>query len=322
MKQANTPDTSPWHAGERYLQASVGVADQMEYYGPRIMRDHLPEQHRRFYNRLPYLMLGAVDERGRPWATLLEGPPGFMHSDDPLLLDIDRLPANGDPVRPALTAGAAVGLLGIDLTTRRRNRMNGSISAASASGFTVSVVHAFGNCPQYIQPRGVSPDSLGQGSSEVESEILGELDESAKATIRSADTFFIASYVDPDGDASRRSVDVSHRGGNRGFVRIEDNVLTIPDYAGNMHFNTLGNLLLNPRAGLLFIDFESGDTLQLTGRTELILEGPQIATFPEAERLWTLTVEQVVRRRGALSLRWRVEDDSAMRELIGMWAPQ
>lgn len=322
MKQANTPDASPWHAGERYLQASVGVADQMEYYGPRIMRDHLPEQHRRFYNRLPYLMLGAVDEQGRPWATLLEGPPGFMHSDDPLLLEIDRLPAHGDPVKSALNTGAAVGLLGIDLATRRRNRMNGTLSAASPSGFTVSVVHAFGNCPQYIQPRGVNPAGLDQDSPDVEPEHLRELDEAARVAIRQADTFFIASYVDPDGDASRRSVDVSHRGGDRGFVRIEGDVLTIPDYAGNMHFNTLGNLLLNPRAGLLFIDFESGDTLQLTGRTELILDGSQIATFPEAERLWTLTVEQVVRRRGALGLRWRVEDDSAMRQLIGMWEPQ
>jgi hypothetical protein len=312
---------SPWHDGERYLQTRVGVTEQLEYYGPRIMLDHLPEQHRRFFNQLPYLMLGSVDEQGAPWATLIEGPPGFLSSPDPQLLQLDRLPADGDPIKPALKTGAAVGLLGIDLKTRRRNRLNGNISAVSSHGFTVSVVHAFGNCPQYIQRRGVNQDSLGHGSSTVAAEHLSELDDAAKATISQADTFFIASYVDLDGDCARRSVDVSHRGGDAGFVRIEGNVLTIPDYAGNMHFNTLGNLLLNPRAGLLFIDFESGDVLQLTGRTELILEGPRIATFAQAERLWTLTVEQVVRRRAALNSRWRVADDSAMRQLIGTWQP-
>lgn len=306
MNQSDAPGASPWHAGERELQESVGVVDQMEIFGRKVVRDFMPDQHRLFYNQLPYLVVGAVDEQGMPWATLIEGPPGFIHSPDPRMLQLDRLPAKGDPVRAALKQGAAVGLLGIDLKSRRRNRMNGNISTASSGGFAVSVVHAFGNCPQYIQLRGVEPVSLGQASANVAAECLSELDEAAKAAITKADTFFIASYVDLDGDASRRSVDVSHRGGNSGFVRIEGNVLTIPDFAGNLHFNTLGNFLLNPRAGLVFIDFETGDMLQVSGRTEIILEGPQIAAFQGAERLWTLTVEQVVRRQAVLALRWRI----------------
>ncbi|MBV6824684.1 pyridoxamine 5'-phosphate oxidase family protein [Pseudomonas sp. PD9R] len=319
MNQSDESGVSPWHAGERRLQETVGVVEQMERNGRRVVRDYMPDQHRLFYSQLPYLLLGAVDEQGLPWATMLEGPPGFVHSPDPKVLQLERLPADGDPVKAALQKGAAVGLLGIDLKTRRRNRMNGHISTATSGGFSVSVVHAFGNCPQYIQLRSVEPVSLGQSSTSVEVERFNELDEAAQATINQADTFFITSYVDLDGDPAKRSVDVSHRGGNAGFVRLEGNVLTIPDFAGNLHFNTLGNLLLNPLAGLLFVDFASGDMLQVAGRTEIILDGPEIAAFQGAERLWTLTVEHVVRRKAALALRWQFEGFSPNSLLTGSW---
>jgi hypothetical protein len=131
---------------------------------------------------------------------------------------------------------------------------------------------------------------------------LSELDDAASAMIRGADTFFVASYVDVE---NQRAVDVSHRGGQSGFVQIDGNCLTIPDFAGNLHFNTLGNLLLNPCAGLLFIDFTTGDLLQISGRTEIILDGPQVSAFQGAERLWKLYVEHMVRRPAALGLRWR-----------------
>jgi ferredoxin-NADP reductase len=137
--------------------------------------------------------------------------------------------------------------------------------------------------------------------------------------ISGADTCFVASYVDLDGDASRRSVDVSHRGGNAGFVQIDGDCLSIPDFAGNMHFNTLGNLLLNPRAGLLFIDFNSGDILQVSGRTEMVLEGPEVSAFQGAERLWRLHVEQVVSRPAALALRWDLQQFSPNSLMTGSW---
>ncbi|MBN3965710.1 pyridoxamine 5'-phosphate oxidase family protein [Pseudomonas gregormendelii] len=319
MNNTDEQGASPWHAGERRLQESVGVAQQMEHFGRKVVRDYMPDQHRSFYSQLPYLVVGAVDEQGIPWATLIEGPPGFVHSPDPRCLQLDRLPADGDPVKPALGMGAAVGLLGIDLKTRRRNRMNGNINTVSSDGVAVSVVHAFGNCPQYIQLRSVEPVSVGRSSSNVLAQRLHELDEAAREIIRKADTFFLASYVDLEGDSSSRSVDVSHRGGNPGFVRVEGNVLTIPDFAGNLHFNTLGNLLLNPKAGLVFVDFSSGDVLQVAGRTELILEGPQIAAFQGAERLWTLTVEHVVLRRAVLALRWVFESFSPNSMMTGSW---
>ena len=309
----NPIEHSPWHAGERQMQAAVGVADRMAVVGPKVIRDHLPEQHRDFYPLLPYLLLGVVDAQGIPWATMVEGAPGFAHSPDPRTLQVDSLPPLNDPARAGFYPGAAVGVLGIDLNTRRRNRMNGRIGSLDHEGFSVAVVHSFGNCPKYIQVRPVDGVVRKPG---VQSERSDSLDERAQTLIRNADTFFVASYVDTDGE---RSVDVSHRGGNTGFVRVEGDVLTIPDFAGNLFFNTLGNLQLNPVAGLLFIDFESGDVLQVAGRTALILDGPQVAEFEGAQRLWTLTVEHVVKRPAALALRWQFAEFSPFSLGTGRW---
>lgn len=309
----NPIEQTPWHAGERQMQAAVGVAERMAVVGPKVIRDHLPEQHRDFYPLLPYLMLGVVDEQGVPWATMVEGAPGFAHSPDPQTLQIDSLPSAGDPARKALLNGASVGVLGIDLNTRRRNRMNGRISRLDHEGFSVDVVHTFGNCPKYIQLRPVDSIARKPGT---QVERFNDLDDAAHTMIRAADTFFVASYVDVDG---QRAVDVSHRGGNTGFVRVEGNVLTIPDFAGNLFFNTLGNLQVNPVAGLLFVDFASGDVLQVAGRTSLILDGPQVAVFEGAQRLWTVTVEHVVRRPAALALRWQFAEFSPFSLAMGRW---
>ena len=306
-------DRSPWHAGEKQLQAHVGVAERMEAFGRKVIRSEMPDQHRAFYQQLPFMLYAAVDADGHPWASVLEGQPGFAHSPEPGLLQFRSLPAFDDPAQ--LSEGSAIGLLGIELHTRRRNRINGHVSAMTMDGFAVTVDQSFGNCPQYIQLRQFRSVPLTDPATRA-AQHFGELDDASKAMIAEADTFFVASYVDVDGE---RSVDVSHRGGQAGFVQVEGNRLTIPDFAGNLHFNTLGNLLLNPRAGLLFIDFNTGDLLQLSGRTEIILDGPQVEAFQGAERLWTIDVEQVVRRPAALSLRWRFDGVSPTSLLTGTW---
>jgi len=307
-------ERSPWHAGEQQLQAHAGVAERMEAFGRKVIRSWMPEQHREFYRQLPFMLLGAVDAQGRPWASVLEGEPGFADSPDPEHLHFTSQPAADDPAQ--LRNGEPIGLLGIELHTRRRNRLNGHVANLTADGFELSVDQAFGNCPQYIQLRQFQRVPLSDPQTRP-AQHLNSLDEAACALIASADTFFVASYVDVDG---QRSVDVSHRGGQPGFVRIEGNRLTIPDFAGNLHFNTLGNLLLNPKAGLLFIDFSTGDLLHLSGRTEILLEDPQIEAFQGAERLWTFEVEQVVRRPAALALRWRFDGMSPTSLLTGNWA--
>lgn len=319
MNSLAQTSSSLWHAGERQLQAHVGVAERMEQHGRKVVRDYMPDQHREFYEHLPYIVIGAVDDQGWPWASVLDDPAGFIASPDPRQLHISRMPDADDPLIQGFKPGAALGMLGIDLHTRRRNRINGQIGGLDAAGFSVTVEHAFGNCPQYIQLRQLKQSSRSAALDRPKATRQSELDDAAVTTIRAADTFFVASFVDVDGDPQRRQVDVSHRGGQAGFVRVEGNLLTIPDFAGNLHFNTLGNFVLNPKAGLLFIDFESGDVLQLIGQVEIILEGPEIGAFQGAERLWKVKVESVIRRPQALRSRWAFEGFSPNSLMTGNW---
>lgn len=308
---------SPWHAGERLLQAGVHVTERMDVIGQKVIRDYMPDQHREFFQQLPFMVVGAVDADGRPWATLLEGPEGFVTSADPQHLFLATQPDPQDPAAAGLQAGNAIGMLGIELHTRRRNRINGVIQQASAAGFAVEVEHSYGNCPKYIQERSYSRVTAPANGNPPRQDFTG-LDDYSSALIRAADTFFIASYVEHDDHS--RSVDVSHRGGRAGFVRVEGNRLTIPDYAGNLFFNTLGNLQANPIAGLLFVDFATGDVLQLSGRTELLLDSPLTKSFEGAERLWTVEVEHVVVRPAAVDIRWQFHDYAPTSLATGTWA--
>lgn len=298
---------SPFHPGEVRIQRSLGVAERMEQFGRRVVRDHMPDQHRDFFAQLPFVVLGSVDPSGDAWVTLLTGRPGFLRSPDPKTLSFTSRLDPSDPGTASLDNGIAVGLLGIELHTRRRNRMNGTVTVRPGNRFDVTVEHSFGNCPQYIQLRDFEfvRDPGFFGSALVtRSEALHW---QARSIIARADTFFVASYLD---DANGRHVDASHRGGKPGFVRINsDGSLTIPDFAGNLHFNTLGNFLLNPRAGLVFPDFETGDMLHLTGDAEVELESAEASAFQGAERLWTFRPRQVVLRPAALPLRWTFRTD-------------
>lgn len=308
---------SPWHAGEKMLQETVGATERMDVVGQKAIRDYMPDQHREFYHQLPFMVVGAVDAQNRPWATLLEGPEGFVVSPDPQHLVLAAPLDNQDPATAGLQAGRAIGMLGIELHTRRRNRINGLIEHATPDRLEVVVEHSFGNCPKYIQERSYTRSTerlKGRGARED----FTALNPRTTEMIRAADTFFIASYFDHD--EHHRSVDVSHRGGRAGFVKVEGNRLFIPDYAGNQFFATLGNLTVNSRAGLLFVDFTSGDMLQLSGRTELILDGPIVRAFEGAERLFTFDVEHVVLRPAAVSLRWTFHGYAPTSLMTGTWA--
>jgi uncharacterized protein len=133
--------TSPFHAGEQTIQSLAGVRDRMELRGRAVIRDHMPEQHRAFFAALPFMVVGVADPNGHPWVTTLSGPPGFMSSADENLLTIKAWLDPGDPLHTCLRDGAPIGGLGIEFSTRRRNRINGRIEncvvgEASRSGFS------------------------------------------------------------------------------------------------------------------------------------------------------------------------------------------
>ena len=322
----------PFHRGEQAIQSRIGLRDRMEQAGRRSVRDYMPDQHRTFYAQIPFLVLGARDAAGQPWASILTGPPGFAASPDPRTLRVAALPDGGDPLHGAIAVGADVGLLGIELHTRRRNRVNGAVTAADAGGFTVQVAQSFGNCPQYIQKREIGPDAAGTGAPPSAAQHLDRLDAAARALIAGADTFFIATAFhdrerrdDGGSGGANEGADVSHRGGRPGFVRTDEEggdghaVLTFPDFAGNRFFNTLGNLLLEPRAGLLFVDFASGGLLHLAGEAEIAWDGPELAAFAGAERLVRFRVERAIRRPGALPLHWSFREQAPQLAGTGTW---
>ncbi|NET50211.1 MAG: flavin-nucleotide-binding protein, partial [Merismopedia sp. SIO2A8] len=146
-------EESPFHPGERAIQERLGGRDRMEALGRRMIRAFLPEQHRQFYAQLPYFLVGTVDTAGNPWASILIGEPGFIATPNDRTLHIAAQPLFGDPLADNLAVGTDIGFLGIELHTRRRNRVNGMVSEINSDSFSVDVRQTFGNCPKYIQAR-------------------------------------------------------------------------------------------------------------------------------------------------------------------------
>jgi predicted pyridoxine 5'-phosphate oxidase superfamily flavin-nucleotide-binding protein len=276
----------PFHPGERLVQERAAV----RVPGAPI-RDFMPDQHRDFFAGLPALFVGVAGHDGAPVATALAGPPGFLHTPDATHLAIAATPGDGDPAGDALRPGALVGLLGLEFATRRRNRANGVLATRDQGGLVVDVLQSFGNCPKYIHPRIPQP-----GAEPGPAQALSGLDDPARALIGGADTFFIATSSGPAG-GEKGGVDMSHRGGPAGFVQVDEDRLTIPDFRGNRYFNSFGNLVLDDRAGLLFLDFPTGGLLHLQGRVTL--------EWGEAGvRSWSVDVERAWWRPGALGMGW------------------
>ncbi len=264
----HTSQGNAFHEGERAIQRLAGVPDDRAAAAGRSLRNYMPDQHRELFARLPFIVAGALDEKGQPWATLLEGQPGFIASPDNQHLRIDTQLPELDPLASVLHPNVQIALLGIEPSTRRRNRANGTIMARTQQSLEVHVLQSFGNCPKYIQARTVQYDA---GKAIDPSARRGrQLDNAARRLISAADTFFIASaYSAAPDELPSHGVDVSHRGGLPGFVHIESNTLSIADFVGNNYFNTLGNLERYPQAGLLFIDFVTGEFLHMAARTRL-----------------------------------------------------
>lgn len=285
-------DASPFHAGEQAMQSRTGKREVIENVGRKVIRPFMPDQHREFFAQLPFVVLGSVNADGWPWASVLAAETGFMASSDPKQLDIAAMPFEDDPLHDALKPDAPIGLLGIEMQTRRRNRMNAHVIKTNENGFSLGVDQSFGNCPRYIHPRDVNLKRKIDGSVQR----FRNLDETAKAIVSRADTFFVASYVQTVNNPVIEGVDVSHRGGPAGFVKVDGDTLTIPDYAGNFLFNTLGNFLVNPKAGLIFPDFETGDALMLTGKVEILWEDhPDVLAADGAKRGWRFHLDHGLR---------------------------
>ncbi|MCZ2720279.1 pyridoxamine 5'-phosphate oxidase family protein [Marinomonas sp. 15G1-11] len=322
MKDITQKIGSPFHQGEQSLQERIGKKETMDGIGRRAVRSFMPAQHREFFRQLPFVVVGSVDNQNNPWASMVFGEAGFIQSPTETSLSLSTRVIAGDPLQDSINeTGRPLGLLGIELMSRRRNRVNVRIGEVNDNMIALNVDQSFGNCPQYIQTRHyqyVRP--VGSMSPSHTVEHFSNLDKMANKLIDNADTFFVASFVPALEQPVREGVDVSHRGGMPGFVKREGNQLTIPDFPGNHFFNTLGNFLINPKAGLLFPDFITGDLLQLTGSVELLLEDdPEVLSFRGAERAWRFTVIQGQWLKDALPFRSLSAEYSPNSEMMGTW---
>jgi uncharacterized protein len=268
----------------------VGVVEEAVEVG-RIISRTIPPGAVRFLATQRLAVSASLDATGRPWASLLTGPPGFVRAIDERLLGIAVSPEAGKPLADNLAVRPELALLVLDPRTRQRVRFNGR--GLSSDGVFLMTDQVYGNCPKYIQKRRLIGESPLPPGTPVRTR---GLDARQRDLVTRADTAFIASFH-PQGGA-----DASHRGGHPGFVRVESgHRLSIPDYPGNNMFNTLGNLVAYPRAGLLFVDFEQGGVLQITGRATLDMA---------PERRVSLDVEEVWETRNGSHLRWELVEYS------------
>lgn len=263
----STPD--PFHDGERSVQERAGERERGLQSG--VLVGHvIPDRAIPFLAQRRMLAMGSADAQGALWASLLFGARGFVRSSDGRSVVIDRTNTSvnhEDPLWGGLRAGVNVGLLAIDLESRRRLRINGLVSELDEQRIEVSVAEVYPNCLKYIQSRHVHADAQPRVVHLEPSASGSALDEVRVRRVERADTLFVASRH------PLRGADVSHRGGAPGFVRVVDaNRLRIPDYRGNGMFNTLGNFETDERAGLVFLDFERGRLLQMTGTASLAFD--------------------------------------------------
>lgn len=276
-------DESPFHRGERTIQSRLGVRDRIDSVGRRFIRKYMPDQHRTFFEQLETLFVGSIDNEGRPWASVLVGEPGFVRSPAKRALLICGKPIPGDQLAENLAVGARLGCLGLEFHTRRRNRMNGTVRRLTPDEIGIAVDQSFGNCPKYINTRTLLPIDRAREPGTVTK--TTELTKPTYAILSRADTLFIATTRNGDGPAYRYGVDVSHRGGLPGFIKIlDDGTIWVPDYTGNEYYNTLGNIQEEGHAGLLAIDFNTGDFVQIMGDARIDWNVPATIDDPRALR--------------------------------------
>lgn len=309
-----------FHDGEKEIQTRIGVRQDLEYWGHRAIRPFFPEQHRAFFSQLPFIILSARDANGLPWVTLLTShEPSiddeainnhFISSPEETSLHFSATAIRGDALEHAFVDGAEIGLVGIELESRRRNRANGVLSNVSENSMTFDVTQSFGNCPQYISERLLK--SVEIDANKINTSRHQCLTPTMKRWIEQSDTLFIASgyekpkYIDNTENMDiSYGMDASHRGGSAGFVSIvSNNKLVLPDYAGNNFFNTIGNLIKDPRVGLLFIDFDTGSLLQISGRATIDWDSQAIKKHAGAHRLINIEIDEIVQLDNVLPLRW------------------
>ena len=256
----------------------------------------------------PLIAIGTLDKERRPWTTLWgNGDNGFARpvgqdiigirtpvtgQHDPVIEELFGKEAKGDIIREE-GKGRMVSGLTIDLETRKRTKMYGRMVAGALSiredeatdheehvaevQLVLKIEQSLGNCPKYLNKKHMV---AALAKPQLVSDSM-KLPQQALDIIEKADLFFISS------SQHDQDMDTNHRGGPQGFMRVVSNdesgaVVVYPEYSGNRLYQTLGNLYLNPLAGICVPDFETGDMLYFTGTTEILVGKDAAALLPRS----------------------------------------
>ena len=282
-----------FHDGQLAVQKITGEGEIAKQRIPMIS-DALHPRSIPFIEHQILAFLGSEDSQKNIWLSLIVGKRGFIKipSLQNIRFDLSNIVSNKQDIFfENIKSNPTVGLLFHEAARRARYRAWG-IAHSEGNKLSFDIRMGYPSCPKHIQREliEVTEDANLISSKHEKGSVLGKPE---KEWIRTAHTFFIATQT------KKGDIESSHRGGQPGFIEIlENGLLRVPDYLGNSMFSTLGNIYENPKAALLFVDYNKGETLQLTGSAELQFDQNSEKDFHksgETGRFWTFKTTQWIR---------------------------
>ena len=253
-----------FHEGQKAVQRITGEEEIAQRRIPTI-KTSINQRSLTFIESQILAIPGSEDVDGDIWLSLLVGNRGFIKVPSPqeITFDLNQVISNKEDIFfKNIITKPTVGLLFHEAVRRARYRAWGQASH-NDDQIKVDIKMGYPSCPKHIQRvvLEVPEETPALKATYQNGTTLGDEE---KKWMTSAHTFFIGTQT------KKGDIEASHRGGDPGFVEIiENDILRIPDYLGNSMYSTLGNIYENPKASLLFVDYEKGETLQLTGTAEL-----------------------------------------------------
>lgn len=258
-----------------------------------------PSIHERsipFIEKQIFAFLGSEDADGNIWLSLLIGERGFISVPNlqEVNIDLSKVVTSKDDIFfTNIKTNPTVGMLFHQAAKRARYKA-WSKASVQENQLSFDIKMGYKSCPKHIQKERIE---LPEESQALTPEFIkgNKLGQSEKDWITNAHTFFVSSQT-KQGD-----IDSAHRGGDPGFIEIlDDGQLRIPDYFGNSIYSTLGNIYVNPKAALLFVDYEKGEALQLSGTAALQFDQnseSDLYRSGETGRFWTFETKRWIHTR-------------------------
>lgn len=282
-----------FHDGQLVVQRIAGEEEIAIQRIPMVL-DTLHTRSIPFIENQVLAFPGSEDTNGHIWLSLIVGERGFIRipSIKEITFDLSKIVSNQEDIFfENIKSKPTVGLLFHEAQRRARYRAWGM---AHINGDTLSfdIRMGYPSCPKHIQREIIEldNDSKVAPASYQKGTLLGEFE---KTWISGAHTFFIATQ------SKKGDIESSHKGGDPGFIEIQENgILRVPDYLGNSMFSTLGNMYQNPKAALLFIDYNKGETLQLSGNAALQFDqnsADDLYKSGNTGRFWTFEIKKWIR---------------------------